>query len=344
MEQLQELLGQLAVMPTSDVEKLLQQLNGITARNRTEQALARERDLLKAIVSKSGKAHLAYLDCSFHFVRVNETYATACGHTPEEMIGKDFFTLCSHPRNEAIFARVGDTGEPVEFRDEPFEYADQPQRGVTYWDGTLIPVKDSAGHVTGLVLSLFETTARNQAEHALRDTQERLALAQRAGRVGVFDWDLVTNAAVWTPELEEIFGLPPGGFEHRYEGWRKRVHPDDLPRIEAMFTAWLRSDRTEAEWEYRYQRHGEVRWMAARGVVCRDATGKPLRMLGTNLDITERKEVEAALRQEKETYQTLAENLPGLVYRFHLSQRRQVGFRLCPDRTDGVHGSRSDCG
>ena len=106
---------------------------------------------------------------------------------------------------------------------------------------------------------------RKRAAETLRQTAERLSLAQRAGRVGVFDWDLITNHAVWTPELEEMFGLPQGGFENRYEGWSKRVHPSDLPRIEAMFAAWLASDQDEAEWEYRFLRGGEEHWIAARG-------------------------------------------------------------------------------
>ena len=143
----------------------------------------------------------------------------------------------------------------------------------------------------------MDITERKQAEESLQQTAERLSLAQQAGRVGVFDWDLTTNDAVWTPELEEIFGLSRGGFENRYEGWRKRVHPSGLVRIEAMFAAWLKSDQDEADWEYRFLRTGEERWIAARGHVYRDGTGKPIRMIGTNVDITERKRAEEALQK-----------------------------------------------
>jgi PAS domain S-box-containing protein len=134
--------------------------------------LARERDLLQAVMNGAKNAHLVYLDRDFNFVRVNEAYAGTCGYRPEEMIGKNHFALYPHPENEAIFRRARDTGTAVEYQDKPFVFPDQPERGVTYWDWTLIPVKDAAGQVTGLVFSLIETTARKRAEQALRRAKE----------------------------------------------------------------------------------------------------------------------------------------------------------------------------
>lgn len=146
----------------------------ITSIKKAEQALARERDLLQSVLNSAGKAHLVYLDRDFNFIRVNETYAATCGYRPEAMIGKNHFALYPHAENEAIFHRVRDTAEPVEFHDKPFEFPDQPERGVTYWDWTLIPVKDATGLVTGLIFSLFETTARKKAEEALRKSEEQI--------------------------------------------------------------------------------------------------------------------------------------------------------------------------
>ena len=117
-------------------------------------------------------------------------------------------------------------------------------------------VDDDDGQQRSFVM-LRDITERKRAEESLRQTAERLSLAQNAGRVGVFDWDLTTNHAFWTPELEAVFGLPQGTFENRYEGWAERVHPDDLPRIESLFSVWLQSDRDEEQWEYRYLCQGE---------------------------------------------------------------------------------------
>jgi PAS domain S-box-containing protein len=140
----------------------------ITERKRTEERLQRERDLLQTVMNGAMNSHLVYLDRDFNFVRINDTYARNCGYRPEEMIGRNHFDLYPHAENEALFARVRDTGETCEVRDKPFEFPDQPERGVTYWDWTLIPVKETDGQVTGLVFSLFETTERKRAEERIR--------------------------------------------------------------------------------------------------------------------------------------------------------------------------------
>jgi len=148
-----------------------QQARALTSAKR---ALERERDILQAVMDGAKNSHLVYLDRDFHFVQVNATYAQTCGYRPEQMIGKNHFALYPHAENEAIFARVRDTGEPFEIHDRPFEFPDQPQRGVTYWDWTLTPIKDPAGHVEGLVFSLHETTERKRAEEARQQANEQL--------------------------------------------------------------------------------------------------------------------------------------------------------------------------
>jgi PAS domain S-box-containing protein len=148
-------------------------------------SLESEKDTLQAVMNGARNSHLVYLDRAFHFVRVNEAYARSCGYTPEEMIGKNHFALYPSAENEAIFARVRDTGAPVEFHDKPFVFPDQPERGTTYWDWTLTPIKNDAGYVEGLVLSLFETTQRKQADEALRELNATLEskVAQRTAEL-----------------------------------------------------------------------------------------------------------------------------------------------------------------
>jgi PAS domain S-box-containing protein len=146
----------------------------ITSHKLTDEALLRERNVLQSIMNGAKNSHLVYLDREFNFVRVNDTYAATCGYRPEEMIGRNHFSLYPHAENEAIFARVRDTGEPFEVHDKPFEFPDHPERGVTYWDWMLSPVKNRAGDVTGIVFSLYDTTRRKKAEEALQTMNDEL--------------------------------------------------------------------------------------------------------------------------------------------------------------------------
>jgi len=155
-------------------EGLGDQIGLALKRIETEEVLAQERDILQAVMNGARNSHLVYLDRDFNFVRVNEAYARSCGYRPEEMIGKNLFVLYPHAENEAIFMHVRDAGKSVSFHDTPFEFPDQPDRGVTYWDWMLIPVKDTSGSVRGLVLSLYETTERRQAELELKELNETL--------------------------------------------------------------------------------------------------------------------------------------------------------------------------
>jgi PAS domain S-box-containing protein len=136
------------------------------------EVLNQEKRILTEIM-KATDFMLVYLDTDFRFVAVNPAYAETCRMTPEEMIGKNHFELYPNAENEVIFRRVRETGEAVFFKDKPFEFPDQPERGVTYWDWSLTPAKDAAGVVEGLVFSLRETTRYKRMELALRESEER---------------------------------------------------------------------------------------------------------------------------------------------------------------------------
>ncbi len=156
-------------------------IRDISDRKREEEMLRREHDTLQSVMNGAKNMHLVYLDSEFNFVRVNEVYAATCGYLPEEMIGKNHFALYPHQENESIFAHVRDTGEPYEVRDKPFEFPDQPERGVTYWDWTLTPVHGPEGVVAGLVLSLHETTERKLAELLLERDLDAMTRLRRLG-------------------------------------------------------------------------------------------------------------------------------------------------------------------
>lgn len=113
--------------------------------------------------------HLAYLDKNFNFIIVNSAYAKGSGHTKEELIGHNHFDWFPNEENRELFERARDMGQQIEYKAKPFEYADQPWRGVTYWNWALTPIKDDSGVVSGFVLALADVTEQEKSKLRLEE-------------------------------------------------------------------------------------------------------------------------------------------------------------------------------
>jgi PAS domain S-box-containing protein len=138
-----------------------------------------ETALLQALLNDTTGICLAYLDRNFHFALVNSAYAQTCHCTPQELIGKNLFTLPSNKEIHALFRQVRDNGVSVHFYDEALIFPNQPKTAVTYWDGVLEPTKTSTGQVTGLVFLFVETTERKKTqENLLRIKTELTAILE----------------------------------------------------------------------------------------------------------------------------------------------------------------------
>lgn len=129
------------------------------------------------------------------------------------------------------------------------------------------------------------------ARDAAARTAEQLGLAATTGRLGTFVWDIKANRNEWSPQLEELHGLAPGTFGGTYGAWTKLVHPDDLAAAERAGAEALASGTLHGEWRAVLP-NGTTRWLEARGHVFGDADGAPDRMVGVNIDISERKAAE----------------------------------------------------
>jgi PAS domain S-box-containing protein len=144
---------------------------------------------------------------------------------------------------------------------------------------------------------------------------ERLNLALEGSKVGVWDWDMITNKIYWTPQHEIIFGYPVGIPERNYNDWRDRVHPDDIEVLEAEAKSVTIAN---PEYHFKYRiiwPDGSLHWIRGLGRFYYDENGQPLRVIGLVYEITEQVLIEQSLRENEERLKTFFNaNVIGLIY------------------------------
>jgi PAS domain S-box-containing protein len=153
---------------------------------------------------------------------------------------------------------------------------------------------------------LTDITERKLAEDALKESEERWKFALEGAGDGVWDWNVQTGEALYSRRWKEMLGFAESEIEDKAAEWTDRLHPEDLPGVMTAIQAHIDGKTDSATVEYRMLcKDGCWRWILGRGmVVGRDASGKPLRLIGTNSDITERKLAEAALIAAKTAAET----------------------------------------
>jgi len=167
----------------------------------------------------------------------------------------------------------------------------------------------SENKIAGYLAIGADITERKQAEAALLESEERFQLATRATNDVLWDWDLATNAVWWNEGIQTVFGYPADEVGDDLDWWLRNIHPDDAEPVGNSIHQFL--DGGEQIWtsEYRYARaDGSYATVIDRGIVVRDEHGKPVRMIGSMLDITERKRAEEALQQSEERFRSVAQS------------------------------------
>ncbi|MDB5078491.1 MAG: domain S-box protein [Chloroflexi bacterium] len=182
-----------------------------------------------------------------------------------------------------------------------------------------------ATKVEGIFVHAVEVTEQVLARHQLeklideqRQQKEVVELAHRTAKIGTFQFFVEEDRILWSPELEVLYGLEPGGFEGNYQNWTKRVHPADLGKVESSL--WEAVNNGQAyNIEFRIiWPDGTERWVQAKGDTDFANKGKVYRVIGVNIDITERKQVEEALRNSEERFKRVAQATNDAIWDWNL--------------------------
>jgi PAS domain S-box-containing protein len=179
-------------------------------------------------------------------------------------------------------------------------------------NGSIFPVEISVRIVAVdrdyIVTVVRNISERKRTEAALRESQERLELAASAAHIGFWDWNLETNRVTFSPEWKAQIGYLPEELDDRYEVWYDRLHPEDRAAATSRITAYLEGRAPDYEVEFRLRHKDDsYRWIYTRGKLLRNEAGKPYRVLGGHVDITERKYAEMNLRESREQLRLLFE-------------------------------------
>jgi PAS domain S-box-containing protein len=278
-------------------------LADVTASNRSDEVAAR----LAAIVESSTDAIIGK-NLDGIITSWNKGAELLLGYTAEEMVGQPVLRLIPADRQdeeEFILGRIR-RGEVV----RPFETVRLHKDGHGIDLSIAVsPIRDSAGRIIGASKVARDITESKRVQLNLRESEERLRLALDAAQLGMWERNFVTNRLTWSEREERMMGFAPGTFAGTLEAFRALVHPEDLPRLAAAQERALQGGgHYQAELRFILP-DGRARWGFVRGQVFFDAAGRPERMLGIELDITERKLAEEALRASEARFQQLVENM-----------------------------------
>ncbi len=244
---------------------------------------------------------LAWLkDLQGQFVFANEAAMKAfapglidiAGKTNADLLPSDVALQCDASDSQAAQSEAG-----IEVL-ETYTHADGTQRIMLV---NKFPIAGADGKPALIGGIAIDITERKRAEQDLRLSEERLRLATEAGKVGVWEWDIVRNAVTWSSTVYAMHGLSPGEFDGTVESFAALTHPEDRPMVMQAIDAALESQQ-HYEIEFRAIRpDGKIIWVYTHANVVREK-GVPVRLTGATLDITSRKQTELALRESEERF------------------------------------------
>ncbi|HET9475937.1 MAG TPA: PAS domain S-box protein [Dehalococcoidia bacterium] len=305
---LREVLGSAVVIHVDGELCILALLHDITDRKEAEEALRESERRSRELIEALGVA-VVMTDEEGHITLCNEAAVDLWGRRPDLGIERwsgawRMYHLDGKPlpHEEGPTALTLKENRPVRDVEYVIERPDGSRRIVLAHPS---PLRDTEGNVRGAVNVLVDITERKRVEASLWDEQQRLNLAMQAGKMGHWEWDIDAGIIQWSETLEAIHGLAPGTFGGTFEDYLSEVHPADRESLLDDISKALKTGTHAADYRIVWP-DGSERWVSAEGQVIHDGTGKPIRMIGMAMDITERKRAEEAERFLSDASATLA--------------------------------------
>ena len=255
--------------------------------------------MLQAIFDQAAVG-IAQIGLDGSYLRVNNRYCQMLGYSESELRTKRICDI-THPDDEAEVLAARSQLLEGAISSHTMEKRYIRKDGTAFW-GRLNRslVRDDASLPRFFVAVVEDISEKKKAERALRDRERQLLLVQNAGHLGLWDRDLRTGVTVTSEEFARLHGLTPDRIPPDHEGYLQLVHPGDRQRVQAEYQ---RSVELTHAWNTEFRviwPDASTHWLLAKGQVFLDDAGRPVRMVGVNLDITDRKHAEAELRESEQ--------------------------------------------
>ena len=246
-------------------------------------------------------------DLQGRYLEVSEQFLASVGAPADRVIGKTDHEL--FPQDIADSYRQHDckvlhTGEVMSFEEDALLNNDP-----RFYVVRKFPLRDEGGRIIAVGGVATDMTARLQAEVARHEAQERLDLVVAATQTGIWDWDMQANTMYYSPRWKSSLGYEEQEISNSPSEWETRLHPDDKARAFALVDDYLSGRIASYELQHRLRhKDGTYRWIHTCAVLQRDEEGRPRRMTGSHVDITERKRAEEALSRSESTLRSFFES------------------------------------
>lgn len=270
----------------------------ISERKRTEAELRESRQMLSNVLDTI-PVRVFWKDRQGVFLGCNRLFAQDVGKKdPQEVIGMDDYALSSVAQAD-LYRR--DDQYVIESEQPKINY-EEPQttaEGTLAWLNTSkIPLRNSSGEIIGVLGTYEDITARKRAQKLLQESNERLQLALQAASMGTWEWDVVNDRFVWSPEMFNVYGVEEGEFGGTYADYLAFMAAESQEMVDAQMKAMLHNLHHAASIQYEHKLmrgNGKSGWVETRAALFLDDEERPMRMIGVCADVTARKEVEIQL-------------------------------------------------
>ena len=284
---------------------LISVIRDITERKRAEEALRESENRLSQTFTRMGEG-VGLVDVEERFQSANPAAETLFGVPPNGLVGRSLMEFLSPEGSRRILAESAKRRAGLESSYEmEIVRPDGVRRQILV---TAVPHVTGEGRVMGAFGVFRDITERKRAEEALRESERQLAESQRVAGLGSYVLDI--PAGIWKSSavLDEVFGIDET-YVRSVEGWTLLIHPDWREEMADYFASQVLRQQVRFDKEYKIVRRndGQERWVHGLGELELDGEGRPIRMLGTILDVTGRKRAEEELRATEENYRRLIE-------------------------------------